>query len=102
MTGLLVPVTLILPERMIIPFGATSYDVGCWQLFVCVALGLWAGLLIGFVTEYYTSNKYEPVRELVRSCRMGAAPNIILGLAVGYMSTIIPILALACTIYYGF
>ncbi|XWS70755.1 hypothetical protein CRYUN_Cryun03dG0076100 [Craigia yunnanensis] len=30
-----------------------------WQLFLCVAAGLWAGLIIGFVTEYYTSNAYS-------------------------------------------
>lgn len=29
------------------------------QLFLCVAVGLWAGLIIGFVTEYYTSNAYR-------------------------------------------
>ena len=58
--------------------------------------------MIGFITEYYTSNKYSPVLELVESCRMGAAPNIILGLALGYASTIIPILALACTVFYSF
>ena len=28
-------------------------------LFFCVAVGLWAGLIIGFVTEYYTSNAYR-------------------------------------------
>lgn len=29
------------------------------ELFFCVAIGLWAGLVIGFVTEYYTSNAYR-------------------------------------------
>lgn len=29
------------------------------QLFLCVAVGLWAGLIIGFITEYYTSNAYR-------------------------------------------
>jgi inorganic pyrophosphatase len=47
-------------------------------------IGLWTGLIIGFITEYYTSNKYDPVKNLVESCRMGPAPNIILGLALGY------------------
>jgi H+-translocating diphosphatase len=65
-------------------------------------VGLWTGLLIGFVTEYFTSNKYAPVLELVEACRMGSAPNIILGLALGYMSTVVPILALALTIYFSF
>ena len=31
-------------------------------MFVCVAVGLWGGLLIGLVTEYYTSNRYRPVQ----------------------------------------
>jgi len=64
--------------------------------------GLWSGLIIGYVTEYFTSNKYAPVLELVESCRMGAAPNIILGLALGYASTVVPILCLAVTIYISF
>jgi len=67
-----------------------------------VVIGLWNGLVIGFITEYYTSNKYSPVRKLVDSCRMGAAPNVILGLALGYESTIVPILALGLNIYYCF
>lgn len=64
--------------------------------------GLWSGLIIGYVTEIYTSNKYSPVQELVESCRMSAAPNIILGLALGYMSTVIPISCIAITIYVSF
>lgn len=33
--------------------------VCCRQLFLCVGVGLWAGLVIGFVTEYFTSNAYR-------------------------------------------
>lgn len=33
-----------------------------WHMFFCVASGLWGGLVIGIATEYYTSNRYEPVR----------------------------------------
>jgi Na+/H+-translocating membrane pyrophosphatase len=64
--------------------------------------GLWSGFLIGWVTEIYTSNAYSPVQELAEACRMGSAPNIILGLALGYMSTIVPILCLGVTIYVAF
>ena len=35
-----------------------------WYLFVCVASGLWGGLIIGLVTEYFTSNRYAPVQVL--------------------------------------
>jgi H(+)-translocating pyrophosphatase len=58
--------------------------------------------LIGIVTEYFTSNEYYPVQELSESCKKGAAPNIIKGLALGYMSCIIPIICLAVTIYFSF
>jgi inorganic pyrophosphatase len=102
MTGLVASLVTLLPENTKIPFGGELYSVSQWELFGCVVIGLWTGLLIGFITEYYTSNQYSPVRELVDSTRMGAAPNIILGLALGYESTIIPIVALAITIYYSF
>lgn len=64
--------------------------------------GLWSGFIIGWVTEIYTSNAYSPVQELAEACVVGAAPNIILGLALGYMSTIIPILCIGVTIYVSF
>jgi len=71
-------------------------------IMVCANTGLVAGLLIGYVTDYYTSHEHEPTRELSKACKSGAAINIIQGLALGYMSCIIPILALAVTIFVSF
>jgi len=59
-------------------------------------------MVIGFVTEYYTSNAYGPTLALVASCKMGPAPNIIQGLALGYLSCIVPILCITATIGYSF
>ena len=73
-----------------------------YYAFICVAVGLWAGLIIGYVTEYFTSHSYRPVREVAESCQTGAATNIIYGLALGYKSVIIPILALATAIYVAY
>jgi len=61
-------------------------------------MGLVSGLLIGISTDYYTSNSHRPVREMAEKCPSGAAINVIYGLSVGYMSTIIPIFLLAITI----
>ncbi|KAG5523283.1 hypothetical protein RHGRI_035188 [Rhododendron griersonianum] len=72
------------------------------QLFLCVSVGLWAGLIIGFVTEYYTSNAFSPVQDVADSCRTGAATNVIFGLALGYKSVIIPIFAIAISIFVSF
>jgi len=72
------------------------------DVFTCIACGLWSGLLIGFITEYYTSHSYRPVRDVAESCRTGAATNIIYGLALGMQSTIVPVLALAITVCISF
>ena len=61
--------------------------------------GLWAGLLIGYVTEYYTSHSYAPVRSIAKASETGAGTNIIYGLSVGYASTVVPVLAIALTSY---
>jgi inorganic pyrophosphatase len=64
--------------------------------------GLWSGMIIGFVTEYYTNNAYAPTKHLAESCEKGPAPNIILGLALGYLSCVVPILCITATIGYAF
>jgi len=69
---------------------------------VCVWAGLWAGCLIGFITEYYTSHSYAPTREVAHSCETGAATNIIYGLALGYKSVIIPVSLLAIVVWVSF
>eukprot|EP00933_Yihiella_yeosuensis_P080441 TRINITY_DN93855_c0_g1_i1.p1 TRINITY_DN93855_c0_g1~~TRINITY_DN93855_c0_g1_i1.p1 ORF type:complete len:623 (+),score=103.16 TRINITY_DN93855_c0_g1_i1:82-1869(+) len=77
-------------------------DVKNYHVFFCVLCGLWAGLLIGYITEYYTSFAYSPVRELAKACEAGAAPNVIYGLALGYKSCIIPVTAMCVTVYVSY
>ena len=72
------------------------------KAWACVISGLWSGCLIGFITEYYTSHSYAPVREVAQSCETGAATNIIYGLALGYRSAILPVSLLAIVVYVSF
>lgn len=60
MTGVLV---LIVEECLPSSFTFNDVPNPCtpWKAFLCIASGLWSGLIIGFVTEYYTSNSYSPV-----------------------------------------
>jgi Na+/H+-translocating membrane pyrophosphatase len=44
-------------------------------------------MLIGFISEYFTSNSYGPTLKLVKAFSNGPFPNIIQGPALGYMST---------------
>jgi len=69
-----------------------------WHCALSVMLGLWSGLIIGFVTEYYTSHSYQPVREIAETQKQSAATGIIYGLALGYLSCIVPVLCLGITI----
>ena len=91
-----------MPEEALIEFAGVVYKASRLDVYACVCSGLWSGLLIGFITEYYTSNRFSPVQGLVESTRMGAAPNIILGMALGYQSTIVPIILIAVTIWVSF
>ncbi|XP_068638107.1 pyrophosphate-energized vacuolar membrane proton pump-like [Aristolochia californica] len=62
----------------------------------------YTGLIIGYTTEYYTSNACSPVQDIAASCRTGVATNVICGLALGSKSVIIPIFAIAVAIYVNF
>lgn len=63
--------------------------------------GLWSGLIIGLITEYYTSHAYKPVREVADACKTGAATNIIYGLSLGYKSAVWPVILIAITVYFS-
>jgi len=85
-----------LPDRIYFVGIAEREPIHAW---ICCLCGLWSGLIIGYITEYYTSYEYAPVKNVALSCRTGAATNIIQGLALGHLSTIIPITFLAITAF---
>jgi Na+/H+-translocating membrane pyrophosphatase len=104
MSGCVIPAVYLLPEQFIFLGGAQSEPliVQRWHAYGCIMMGLWSGMIIGFITEYYTSNAYAPTKKLAEACKNGPAPNIILGLALGYMSCVVPIACLTATIGYAF
>ncbi len=75
-----------------------------WQMSLSVLSGLLAGVIIGKVTEYYTSHSYKPTQKLAESSQTGPATVIINGVGLGMISTAIPVVTIACAILlaYGF
>lgn len=63
-----------------------------------VVIGLAAGVLIGFFTEFFTSDHYRPTKKLAASSESGAGPVIINGLALGMLSTLAPVLVIAAAV----
>jgi len=85
----------MVPETFVI----NGNEYSAMGVYWCFLSGLLAGLAVGLLTEYYTSDQYQPVKDIAKSCETGAATNIIFGLALGYKSTVLPYLAIAVSIY---
>ena len=69
---------------------------------IAVIAGLIVGVIIGNVTEYYTSADYNPVKKIGEQSETGAATTIISGLAVGMQSTAIPLLLICIAIFISY
>ncbi len=71
-------------------------------VYYSVLAGLLAGLLIGFSTEYFTSHQYAPTRRLAEASLTGPATIVIGGVAVGMLSTGLPVLIVGVAILLSF
>ena len=104
-TGILVLASVALIVWLIAPdykfqdqFLLSSGFVSKWRLFIAVACGLIAGLVISKTSEYYTSDDYGPTRRLAKKTQTGVAINITSGLALGMGSTLWPVITLGMAI----
>lgn len=85
-----------------------SFFVVKWLLpnnigvFAAVISGLVAGVAIGFITEYFTSDTYKPTRNLSDSSETGAATIVISGLSLGMLSTVAPVVIVGISVLVSF
>jgi K(+)-stimulated pyrophosphate-energized sodium pump len=66
-----------------------------WGIFGSIIVGIISGLLIGFFTEYYTSDTNKPTKELAKSSETGTATIMIGGISLGMKATVGPVMTVA-------
>ncbi|MFO7776632.1 MAG: sodium-translocating pyrophosphatase [Candidatus Hydrogenedentota bacterium] len=69
-----------------------------WGPFLAAVLGIVAGSLVGFISEYFTSSKYSPTKGIAKASQSGPAITVTEGTAVGMQSTVVPLLVLALAV----
>ncbi|MBM3473881.1 MAG: sodium-translocating pyrophosphatase [Armatimonadetes bacterium] len=65
-----------------------------WRLFWATLFGLALSVVIYKLTEYYTSTRYPPVKEIAKSTQTGTATNILTGFATGLESSVVAVLVI--------
>ena len=80
----------------------SPYFFGNWNIFYTVLIGVFAGIFLGKITEYYTSYDFKHVKGIAESSKTGAATNIIHGLSVGMKSTFGVVATLMVAIYFSY
>ena len=66
---------------------------------VCGLLGIAMSIAFVYITQYYTSGSYRPVKQIAEASKTGSATNIIAGLAIGFETTGLPAVAIALTLF---
>ncbi|MEM7180226.1 MAG: V-type H(+)-translocating pyrophosphatase [Spirochaetota bacterium] len=97
-TILVAIVMFFVTQYMMVDFTLAGKTITKWDVYISLMLGLFSGMFIGVITEYYTSHSYKPVQEVSDASNTGAATNIIYGLALGYHSSMLPVILLVVTI----
>ncbi len=86
----------------IVSWGLIKYLGFTVNVFYVFLVGLFAGLAIGLITEYFTSDSYGMTQKVARSAQSGAGTNIIAGFALGLSSTVVPVLVISAAIFFAY
>merc|ERR1719162_2540248 len=85
-------------SALIMSFFFEGREQDGWAIFGCIVIGLVAGVLIGQITEYFTSYSYWPTRSIANAGATGGGTVVIQGLGIGMLSTVFPAIIIVITI----
>ena len=83
-------------------YGLIKYIGFGVNIFYAFLSGLLAGLIIGLITEFFTSDKYCLTRKVAKAAETGAGTNIISGFALGLLSTVVPVIVVSAVIFFAY
>lgn len=102
-TSILVLISLIfVVKAMLSGKLSNGSEINYWLLIVCVLAGILLSYAFVYITDYYTSYKYRPVKEISKSCETGPATNIITGISMGMESTVLPVMLISLAIFVSY
>ncbi|MER3436206.1 MAG: sodium-translocating pyrophosphatase, partial [Chloroflexota bacterium] len=91
-------VTAVLAVISLFGVSAWMLDDGWFQFALCGVIGIITSFAFVYITQYYTSGTYRPVREIAEQSKRGYATNIISGLSVGMETTGMPAIVIGAAI----
>ena len=105
--GVTIAVGVVLSYFMFKDFGGIKaeiftdigFRVGAFSPWLATVFGIAAGIVIGIISEYYTSYDYKPTKGIATSSKEGPALTVTQGLATGMISCMLPVVVLAVAIF---
>lgn len=76
-----------------------GFKAGAFSPWLAAVCGIVAGIVIGVISEYYTSYDYKPTKKISQASKEGPALTVTQGLANGMISCMLPVVVLVAAIY---
>lgn len=94
--------SLIISAILFYPITKFYFPENYLRLYLAALIGLAVMVLMVVITDYYTAKKFRPVQSIAQASTSGHGTNIIMGLAVGMESTLLPIILISVGVLMSF